>query len=58
MDSAGKGGVGKRYRKSPEYTTTTKYGITSRKHFQTGRSHNPWHEANRKAVCGKTARTV
>jgi hypothetical protein len=26
---------------------------SSRKHSQHDRSHNPWHEANRKAHCGK-----
>ena len=58
-DSVGHGGVGTGSILDSDYMTiiVSSTGVP-RKHAQPDRSHNPWCEANRKAECGKSARSV
>jgi len=58
-DSVGHGGVGTGSITAWASMALTVSGTGAlRKHAQPDRSHNPWCEANRKAECGKSARSV
>jgi hypothetical protein len=56
---AGHGGVVNGFMSGSVYlTTTASIDGQARKRFQPDTSHNSWHEANRSAQCGKSARWV